>query len=125
MNLTSVHDNREWNPSIAFRRTSRRLVYESIQILIRGRELLRVSEMLQSLIVRTGARRQNAEIDVRPRIVRIERDGDLQFLDGFLAAAARRFEPPQRGVIRGDVVERPQALGPFVLRADERLPARA
>src|SRR6267378_3272751 len=125
LKLTTAHDIRYWDLSIAFRRPFRGLLDETIQILIARGDRLGSFEVLQGFVVPARTCGEDAEVHVRPRVPRIEVDGDLQFLRCFFAATAVHVEPAERRVIRGDVVEGAETLRPLILRTSERLTARA
>src|SRR5262245_59285873 len=109
---TTVHDSRERNLSILFSGAFARFLDEAIQILIRRREGFCGLEMLQGFVESAGARGEHAKLNMRSRVARIEIDGGAESLRCLFAAAPRRVEASERGLVRGDVVEGGQALHP-------------
>src|SRR5207247_6221083 len=90
---------------VAGRQALLRFFYEAVEVGVLRREIPGRFSMLGGLLVSGGPGSRNAEVDVRPRIARIERDGRPQLRCALVCTAAGRQQPSERGVVARDVVE--------------------
>jgi len=81
--------------------------------------------MLNRSIELARARRDYAEIHVRPGIGRVERNGSVEVLFRFRTMSAGGLEPSKRCVIRRHIIECTKTLCPLILCAGQRFADRS